>query len=178
MGVGRVPEQRARERLGDDSGDGWNGARRRGGRLGAATGRRGRRQGGCDEPTTGHSKHHDGLLEGRTHGELERERLGRPERVGEHAIALRVRREDQAERHVEDRHEEPDLGARRGLERVAVADDIGDRRRLRRGRIRQRGDARRVVEERRRRQRRHRLIDRFLPGEVLVWHSKSQLIFY
>ena len=51
-------------------------------------------------------------LECRSHREAEHQLLGRPQIVVQHALALRVFSKNQAERHVEDRHEEPDLGTR------------------------------------------------------------------
>src|SRR5258705_3296286 len=67
------------------------------------------------------------LLECRSHRKAELELALRPQVVVQHAGALQVLREDQAERHVQHRHEKPDLGAGRRLERALPAVDLGDR---------------------------------------------------
>jgi YD repeat-containing protein len=88
--------------------------------------------------------------------------LGQVTRV-EHADALWVIGEDQPERHVQHRHEEPDLGARRRLERAGLPDHLLERRRrVRRHQLRRRE---RIVD--RRQVRVDRLGDVFLHRERL-----------
>src|SRR5688500_12334526 len=90
----------------------------------------------------------DFLLEGRSHCEAEDLVLLRTEVVVEHALALRVPGVNQPERHVQYRHEEAQLDARRGLERARLADDFrGDARRVRQREVR----GREGIDERRRR---------------------------
>src|SRR6185436_16590101 len=69
-------------------------------------------------------------LERRAYGEPELVLLLGLEVVVQHVATLRVHREDQPERNVEHRHEEPDLGARRRLERAGRPDGVDPRRQI------------------------------------------------
>src|SRR4051812_1252119 len=103
--------------------------------------------------------------ERRSHREPELVLLFGLEVVVEHARTRRVHREDQPERHVQHRHEEPDFGARRDLERG----DLVDRDRDARQRVAQeRQNLEHVARERRQAAWRHLACEGFLPREVLA----------
>src|SRR5689334_11376080 len=120
----------------------------------------------CVQPSTGNWRL-ETLSERRANREAELESLLRLQVVVQHVATRRIHRENQAERHVQHRHEEANFRSRRCFEREGLANDVRlDWQHISGQWI---GDYTNGVEERRiEGARRGPLINRLLPGEVLT----------